>query len=126
VIWAHWCWSSYKDWSQSIQCDEELCGPAEMTRLLQDALRLLGISCGDCHTLGSCNMFCKDPKCLSHTRRSNKSIATPEPGTKKEHFQEAKNAAARAELKIASNAAVPWVGVTAEWQEKFMAEYATK
>lgn len=118
----------YKDWNVCIQGDEKARGPTEMTSMLQGSMRLMGISCPTCNMLGGWNRFCKDIKCPSNLARnsSNKTPASaPTPGTK-EHFQEAKSAAARAELNIGSSAVVPWGSLSAEWQKKFQSGYVTK
>lgn len=116
----------YKDWSQYTQANEEARGEIEMTSLLMDSLRLLGIACPDCENLGSCNLFCRDPKCVSQSKRSAKASAVKGAAGSKEHFQDAKNSAARQELKLASGAAVTWANLASDWQPKFLASYAAK
>lgn len=118
----------YRDWLIVTQGDEVARGQAEMTRMFQDALRLCCISCKWCHTVGSCNLFCKDPKCVSHQSRSGTKKPAGNPGVAgtKDHFDDAKYTAARLELKLSAGAPVPWKSLAADWSKKFVADYAAQ
>lgn len=117
----------FKDWTNHILGDEESRGASEMTRELQAAIRLCGISCGWCHNLGSCNLFCKDAKCPSHqARKEKKPEGLVKAAGSKEHYQEAKNAAVRKEQSMAASAPIAWSKIGEAWQKQFVAEYAAK